>query len=426
MMIRKISAAAGVTLAAALVLTACAPSSGLSGGGEATDGPADTGQTFKIGVLAPMTSWAGAIGVDMQQGWDMFLADQGQEIGSFKIETVWEDTASDPDTALTKARKLVQEDHVDLVIGPVLASEGLVVGDYLTQAGVVNLAMTAADDLTQRLASPMVIRTGSFTASQMSFPVGDWASKQGYKTAATICVDYAFGWESCGGFVSAFTAAGGTVTNQLWYPGDASDLSSYVSQLGSLDVDVIFVGSAGGTDSSNFFRTASDFGLLTKTPIVSNCCTTDQAILEDVGDIALGQISGSFYAEGNDDPVVAGFVEQYESKFGVLPSLYSFAVYSTGQMVYDVLGKASGKPTGQALADAIRGVDLGSTIIGSGSLDEYGNPVGPVFIRQVVKRADGKLVNAVIETYDDVSQFWTFDPKAYLANPPFSQEFQQQ
>lgn len=424
-MIRKISAAAGVTLAAALVLTACAPSSGLSEGPASTDAPA-SGETFKVGVLAPMTSWAGAIGVDMQQGWEMFLEDQGLDVGPFKIETVWEDTASDPDTALTKARKLVEENQVDVVIGPVLASEGLVVGDYLTQAGVVNLAMTAADDLTQRLASPLVIRTGSFTASQMSFAAGDWASKQGHKTAATICVDYAFGWESCGGFVSAFTAAGGTVTDQLWYPGDASDLSSYVSQLGSLDVDVIFVGSAGGTDSSNFFRTANDFGLLAKTPIVSNCCTTDQAILEDVGDIALGQISASFYAEGNDDPVVAAFVEQYEAKYGILPSLYAFAVYSTGQMIYDVLSSATTKPTGEALAADIRGVDLGSTIIGSGSLDEYGNPVGPVFIREVVKRDDGKLVNAVIETYDNVSQFWTFDPAAYLANPPFSQEFQQQ
>jgi len=424
-MIRKISAAAGVTIAAALALTACAPSSDLSGGPAQTDAPA-SGETFRVGVLAPMTSWAGAIGVDMQQGWEMFLADQGEQIGNFTIETVWEDTASDPDTALTKARKLVEENQVDVVIGPVLASEGLVVGDYLTQAGVVNLAMTAADDLTQRLASPLVIRTGSFTASQMSFPVGDWAAEQGHQSAATICVDYAFGWESCGGFVSAFTAAGGTVTDQLWYPGDASDLSSYVSQLGSLDVDVIFVGSAGGTDSSNFFRTANDFGLLAKTPIVSNCCTTDQAILEDVGDIALGQISGSFYAEGNDDPVVSGFVEQYETEYGILPSLYSFAVYSTGQMLYDVLADAESKPTGETLAADIRGVDLGSTIIGSGSLDEYGNPVGPVFIREVVKRADGKLVNAVIDTYDDVSQFWTFDPAAYLANPPFSQEFQKQ
>ncbi|MBO9578158.1 MAG: ABC transporter substrate-binding protein [Microbacteriaceae bacterium] len=424
-MIRKVSAAAGATFAAALLLTACAPSSGLAGDGGATNAPAD-GEVFKIGVLAPMTSWAGAIGVDMQQGWEMFWDEYGDTAGSFTIETVWEDTASDPDTALTKARKLVEEDGVDAVVGPVLASEGLVVGDYLTQAGVANLAQTAADDLTQRLASPLVVRTGAVTSSQPNFAGGDWAAKQGYRTAATLCVDYAFGWESCGGFVSAFTAAGGEVTTQLWYPGDASDLSSYVSQLASLDVDVIFVGSAGGTDSSNFFRSANDFGLLAKTPIVSNCCTTDQAILQDVGDIALGQISASNWAEGNDDPEVAAFVERYESAFGILPSSYAQGMYASAEILAQVLEASTSKPTGEALVTAIKGVDLGDTIIGGGGLDELGSPVAPIFIREVVRRDDGTLVNAVIETYDDVSQFWTFDPEAYLANPPFTQEFQQQ
>jgi len=425
-MFRKVPAAAGATLVvAALALTACAPSSDLSGGTGATDAPA-SGETFKVGVLAPMTSWAGAIGVDMQQGWEMFWEEYGDTAGSFTVETVWEDTASDPDTALTKARKLVEEDGVDTVVGPVLASEGLVVGDYLTQAEVANLAQTAADDLTQRLASPYVVRTGAYTSSQPNFVAGQWAADQGYATAATLCVDYAFGWESCGGFVSAFTDAGGAVASQLWYPGDASDLSSYVSQLVNLDVDVIFVGSAGGTDSSNFFRSANDFGLLAKTPIISNCCTTDQAILADVGDIALGQISVSNWAEGNDDPAVADFVARYEAEFGVIPSSYAQGMYATAEMLAQVLESASGKLTGEALVEAIKGVDLGATIIGGGGLDEYGSPVGPVFVREVVKRDDGKLVNAVVETVEDVSQFWTFDPEAYLANPPFTQEFQTQ
>lgn len=423
-MIRKVPAAAGAIIAAAaLALTACAPSSDLSGG---SNGSGSGDDVFTVGVLAPMTSWAGAIGVDMQQGWEMFWDEYGDTAGAFTVETVWEDTASDPSTALTKANKLVEEDGVDAVVGPVLASEGLVVGDYLTQADVANLAQTAADDLTQRLASPLVVRTGAQTSSQSTFVAGDHAVKQGYATAATLCVDYAFGWESCGGFVSAFTAAGGTVSTQLWYPGDASDLSSYVSQLSSLDVDVIFVGSAGGTDSSNFLRTANDFGLLTRTPIINNCCTTDQAILADVGDIALGQVSVSYFAEGNDDPAVADFVTRYEDTFGVLPSAYAWGMYASAQMLAEVLESADSKPTSEALVEAIKGLDLSSTIIGGGGLDEYGSPVGPVFVREVVMRDDGVLVNSVIDVYDDVSQFWTFDPEAYLANPPFSQEFQAQ
>jgi branched-chain amino acid transport system substrate-binding protein len=424
-MIHKTRMAAATTVAlAALVLTACAPSSDLAGDDSTGDGP--SGSTYSVGVLAPMTSWAGAIGVDMQQGWDMYWNENDNTAGDYTIETNWQDTASDPDTALTKAHLLVEEDKVDLVVGPLLASEGLVVGDYLSQEGVANLAQTAADDLTQRLASPLVVRTGSYTGSQMTYPAGAWAAEEGYTTAATLCVDYAFGWESCGGFVSAFTDAGGTVSTQLWYPGDASDLSSYVSQLASLDVDVIFIGSAGGTDSSNFLRSASDFGLLAKTPIINNCCTTDQAILQDVGDIALGQLSVSNWAEGNDDPTVADFVAKYEEAYGVLPSSYAYGMYASAQMLAQAIESSDTKLAGEDLVDAVKAVDLSTTIIGGGSLDEYGNIVGPVFLREVVAREDGTLWNTVVKTYDDVSQFWTFDADSYLANPSFNQEFQTQ
>jgi len=420
----KTRAAAALTaVVTAMALTACAPSSGLAG---SEDDPAESTGDYTVGVLAPMTSWAGAIGVDMQQGWDMYWEENDNKAGDYTVATVWQDTASDPDTALTKARLLVEENSVDTVVGPLLASEGLVVGDYLAQEGVANLAQTAADDLTQRLASPLVVRTGSYSGSQMTYPAGAWAADEGYTSAATLCVDYAFGWESCGGFVSAFTAAGGTVDTQLWYPGDASDLSSYVSQLASLNVDVIFIGSAGGTDSSNFLRSASDFGLLAKTPIINNCCTTDQAILQDVGDIALGQLSVSNWAEGNDDPIVADFVAKYEEAYGVLPSSYAYGMYASAQMLAQAIASSDSKLTGEELVSAVKAVDLSSTIIGGGSLDEYGNIVGPVFLREVVAREDGTLWNTVVEKFDDVSQFWTFEPDAFLGNPAFSQEFQAQ
>lgn len=420
---RYLGAAGAGMLAAMLALSACAPPSDLSDDGTDTENDANV---FTVGVVAPMTSWAGAIGPDMQNGWNLYWDEHGTTVGKFTVETVWEDDASDPETALTKARRLVEEEHVDTIVGPVLANNSLAVADYVTQAQVANLSQAGGDDLTQRQSSPFVVRAGAGSSSQMTFPTGQWAYEQGYRTAATLCVDYAFGWESCGGFVSAFAAAGGTVTTQLWYPGDASDLSSYVSQLVNLDVDVIFVGSAGGTDSSNFFRSANDFGLLTKTPIVANCCTTDQAILEDVGDIALGIKSGSIYAEGTDDPEIAAFVKRYEEKFGILPSTYAFGMYITGQLIAQVLENADTKLTGRALVDAVKAADLSQTLWGDATFDEYGNIVGPVYLREVTKREDGTLWNTVVKTYPEVSQFWTFDPDEYLANPSFSQGFQQQ
>ena len=56
--------------------------------------------------------------------------------------------------------------------------------------------------------------------------------------------------------------------------------------------------------------------------------------------------------------------------------------------------------------------------------DAFGNPIYDVYIRKVVKRADGKFWNVPIQTYPEVSQFWTYDPETYLKQPPYSRAFQ--
>lgn len=403
---------------AGLVVAGCAPSSSLSDDDGGGDDASTGGEVFKVGVLAPMTGFVSAIGTDLKQGWELYWEQNGDTVGVFTVETVLEDDASSPDTALAKATRLVTEEKVDAVVGPVLANQALAVADYLDQEGVVNLAQSSADDITQREFSPLVLRTGALAGSQTTFPGGQWAYDEGYRTAATLCVDYAFGWESCGGFVSAFVDAGGTVPLQLWYPGDATDLSTYVTQLVNADVDVIFAGTAGGTDSSNFLRSAADFGLLEKTPVLANCCTLDQAILEDVGDIALGIKSVAYYAEGA--PQVADFVEAFEAKYGIIPSVYAFGAYATAQMLAATLAGLDEKVTGEELVAAIKSADLSDSPWGKVSFDDYNNLVAPVLVRDVVARDDGKLWNVEIGEFPDVSQFWTFDPEEFLASPPFS------
>ncbi len=413
--------AVAVMAAAALALSGCAPSGNLDADG--SDGAAASSDTFTVGLLTPMTGFVAAVGTDMQQGWDLYWEEHGTKAGKFTVKTVMEDTASSADTGLSKAQRLVTEEHVDAVVGPVLANVSLAVGSYLAKEGVVNLAQTAADDLTQRSKNPLVLRTGAYAGSQTTYPGGKWAFDEGYKTAATLCVDYAFGWENCGGFASAFTDAGGTVTKQYWYPADATDMSTYVSQLKSSGADMAFVATAGGPDSSNFLRSASDFGLLKSMPILNNCCATDQAILQDVGDIALGVKSVHYYAEGTTLPQTEKFVKDFEKKYGVIPSSYAMGMYATADMLAKALKDATKKPTGTALVDAIKALDLSGSVYGDVKFDEYNDMVGPMVIRHVEKRDDGKLWNVVDKTYDNVSQFWTYDPAEFLKQPSYSQSF---
>ena len=215
--------------------------------------------SVKVGFISPTTGFVAALGTDMKRGWELYWEQNGNTAGGVTVETVFEDDTGDPGVALTKAQRLVEEEGVQFVAGPILANTAYAVADYVAEAGIPTFQITGADDLTQRQFDPLVLRAG-YTSSQSNFPAGQWAYDEGHRNAVTICPDYPFGWESCGGFVKAFTDAGGTVT-QIWHPLGTQDFSSYVTEIQAANPDVVFIGSAGGPDAILFWQAWTGFGL---------------------------------------------------------------------------------------------------------------------------------------------------------------------
>src|SRR5690554_7991615 len=261
------SAITAVAAAAALALTACAPPGAPAG----NDGDGDTG-TLKVGYISPITGNFAIAGQEMVDGWNLFWEINGSEAGGVTVETIVEDDAGNPELSLTKARKLVESDGVDVVVGPLLANTALATAAYTSSVGVPNLhPVAAADDLTQREANDLTLRTGSMSGSQMNYPGGVWAAEEGHKTAVTLCPDYAFGWESCAGFKQGFEQNGGEVTAQYWFPNSTSDFSPYVSQIQAAGADIAFVGTAGGASGPDFLRRIFGIGLGGSRELTMNC-----------------------------------------------------------------------------------------------------------------------------------------------------------
>lgn len=392
---------------------------------EATEVTSGDGDTVTVGFMSPTTGFVAALGTDMQRGWEMYWEQNGNTVDGVTVETIFEDDAGDPEIALTKARRLVEEEQVDITAGPILANTAYAVAEYVADQEIPNLHITAADDLTQRENDPHVLRVG-YTSSQTNFPAGQWAFEQGYETAVTICPDYAFGWESCGGFVSAFTDAGGEVVEQIWHPLGTQDFSTYVTQIQQTAPDVVFVGSAGGPDAILLFRSWVDFGLL-GTPMIGNCCFADQVFLREIGDEAIGAVqSFTYWVEGRDDEEVQNFVAAYEEAHGEIPSLYAAGSYMMANLVAEGLQTTGGEVNGAQFIDALRGVSLENSLYGPLSFDDYNNVVGPVYVTEIEEREDGTLWSVVSETHEDVSQFWTDDPDGFMENPVFTRDYQGQ
>jgi branched-chain amino acid transport system substrate-binding protein len=381
---------------------------------------------IKIGLLAPLTGVVASGGKEMVEGVQFYLDQVKGEMGGRKVELVIEDDASNPDTALQKARRLVEQGNCHMLIGNLLANTGLAVANYVKGTGTPYfIPIIAADDLTQRQRIKNVIRVAGYSASEFTHPLGDWALKQGYKKIATISQDYTFGHEQCGGLAQVFAEGGGEIVQQLWHPLNTADFSPYLGQIADLKVDAIFAMET-GSDATRFIQQYCSFGLKAKTPLLAAMNGTDQSVIRTLGEECEGIMSPAHFAEGSDNPVTQKFAREYEAKYGKIPSLYGFSMYSGVMWIDEALKKMGGKVEDrETFIDTVLKTELDGSPLGKAvKLDAYGNPIYDVYIRKVVKRADGKFWNVPVTTYPNVSQFWKYDPETYLKQPPYSRTFQ--
>lgn len=383
------------------------------------------GNEINIGFLAPMTGDSAALGKDMANGWKLFWKQHGSKLAGRDVVTHYQDDTGVPATALTKAQRFVNHDKVDLVVGTMHTNVGAAVGEFMARTDIPFIGPTfTLDDHTQRKPIPGVMRIGGFSSSQNTHVMGDWAYKKGYRKVVTLCQDYVYGQEGCGGFARVFTDLGGQVVKQLWAPLGTQDYSPYVSQIVEAKPDAVFVITVGG-DVARFVQAARDFQLYKKVPIIGSDNLTDQTVLRNIDMSDLGLITVGHFAEGHNVPATQKFVEDYLKEYGELPSRYSSNVYTaaawTAKALEDVKGDLSKR---KAFLEALKKVKIPNTPQGPVSLDSYGNPVFNVYVRRVERRPDGRLWNVPTQTYENVSQFFTYSPKEFLAKPVYSRNYQ--
>jgi branched-chain amino acid transport system substrate-binding protein len=407
------------------------------GGGDdtttTTEGGSDTTEPMedcvvRVGLLQPLTGGLAASGTDAKDGFELFWANNGTEFGGCTVEYRVEDTGGNPDTALQKVDELVQNYGAEIIVGELLANVTLALADRLKDnPDVIFMSpIGSADDLTQRTLYPNFTRAGGWTSSQTSHVLGQWAADEGYTDAATFCTDYAFGWEMCGGFVQTFTEAGGAVDpgNQLWNPLGSTDLGTYVTQIQGASPDAVFVLQVGAS-VSDFFQNWNDFGLKGQIPILAGEVTGDVSNIRNVPvEQVEGLISSGHWAEGRDAPETQEFVEIFDGATDRIPSYYAAATWTAAQYIAETLeATGSGISDKAAALETMKDLEL-ITPFGPSVLDDYGNPIYDIYIREVVVRDDGRIWNVVIDTYENVDQFWPKTAEEYLQQPVYSREFQ--
>ena len=377
-------------------------------------------EPIRIGFLTVRTGPLAAGGKQMEQGIQLFLKERNNMIAGRKAELVIADTGGNPAGAKTKTQELVERDRVHVIIGPLAAFEALAIDDYIRQTRTPTVSCSAAaEDLTQRKPNPYFVRSAA-SSGQPNHALGEYAAKNlGYKRVAIIADDFAYGHETAAAFQRVFEDNGGKVVQRLFTPLAVPDYGSYLAQL-KQNVDAVYAGFA-GANGFRFLRQYQEYGL--KMPVLGSMTTADEGILKQMGDEALGVITGGWYAAGIDTPENKKFVDAVNKEYGADPGYYTLGAYSAGVLVEQAAKMVKGKVEDKdAFMKALREAKVPNTLRGPVRFDELGNVVGNIYIRKVEKK-DGKYVNAVIKTYPDVSQFWTYKQDEFLKNPVYSRDY---
>jgi branched-chain amino acid transport system substrate-binding protein len=382
---------------------------------------AETAGPVKIGLIVPLTGRVAQNGRDLLNGLNLALTQAGSKAAGRDIRVLVEEDQGVPAQSLTKARKLVELDRVDLLMGPLSANAGYVVRDYVDAQNIPAVfPNVAGDDITQRNRTPWVVRTG-WTSSQANHPLGQYAATAlRYKRVATIANDFAFGWESVGGFQRTFEQAGGRVVAHIWPPLNAPDNSPYLGRIPP-NVDAVYAEFAGG-DALHFLQQYREFGLAGRVPMIGGGTLTDESVLFEEGDLANGVVIALFYSPALNTQANRDFVRAYVRAYGRVPSYYSEAAFTAMRFVIRGLEAVGGHAEQrQAFAAAMRAVVLPDAPRGPVRIDAFGNAIENIYIRRV-DSVHGQPQNTVVHTYPNVSQFWTFSPQEYLKAPVYSRD----
>lgn len=383
-------------------------------------------EELRIGFIAPITGIFAQVGKDMSDGFQLYLDEHGGKLGGMDVKFIVEDNQGKGDAAVTKAKKLILQDHVHLFIGGLLASTGYALAPVSTQEKTIYLSSaSSADDLTQRQLSkyPYFLRT-SWTSSQPHHALGQWACEQGYKKIAIVAADYAFGYEVAGGFQKAFEDCGGKIIQKVWPPLGTKDFGPYIPTI-KADADAVFSLMVGPM-ALQFPKQLRGSGY-TK-PLLGGGTSYDEFALPFMSDEVIGDVSALHYSAALDTPKNIAFVKAYRAKYGKVPSYYSENNYTTAQWIDEAIKKAGGKwPGTDEFVKLMQSVKIDAPR-GPVEMDDSRNPIENIYIKKVEKKKmfgydKDELWNTVVKTYPHVSQFWTYGKDKFLAQPVYNKDF---
>ncbi|MBQ0958067.1 ABC transporter substrate-binding protein [Ideonella sp. 4Y11] len=356
------------------------------------------GAKLKVGLMLPYTGTYAALGVAIENGFKLYLAEQGGKIGGREVEFSKVDDESDPAKATENVNKLIKRDGVDVLIGTVHSGVAMAMAKAAKDNNVLLIVPNAgADAVTGPMCGNNIYRS-SFSNWQPGYATGEVMAKKGIKKAVTITWKYAAGDESVKGFKEAFTKSGGEVVKELTLPFPNVEFQALLTEIAAIKPDAVYTFFAGG-GAVKFVKDYDAAGLKKSIPLYGSGFLTD-GTLEAQGASADGLFTALHYGDSLDNAKDKSFRLAYAKSYKLQPDVYAVQGYDAAQILGIGLTATKGDVSKKAeFAAAVEKAKIDSPR-GAFTLSKAHNPVQDMYLRQVTGK-ENKVVGIASKALAD-------------------------
>ena len=364
----------------------------------ATDALAQAAGKLKVGFMLPYTGTFAALGTAIENGFRLYVNEQGGKLGGRELEYVKVDDESEPSKGADNVNKLIKRDNVDVVVGTVHSGVAMAMAKVAKETGTLLVIPNAgAVAITGPMCAQNIFRT-SFSNWQPGYAMGVVAAERGHKKVMTITWKYAAGDESVGGFKEGFEKGGGQVIKELTLPFPNVEFQALLTEIAAAKPDAVYTFFAGG-GAVKFVKDYAAAGLNKTIPLYGAGFLTD-GTLEAQGDAAQGLLTTLHYADGLTLPKDKAFRAAYQAAYKMQPDVYAVGGYDAAQLLGIGLTAVKGDFTKKAdLYKAMAAAKIDSPR-GAFTLGKNHDPVQDIYLRKVEGK-ENKVVGVAVKALAD-------------------------
>jgi branched-chain amino acid transport system substrate-binding protein len=356
------------------------------------------GAPLKVGLMLPYSGTFAKLGKFIDDGFRLYVEQNGGSLGGRKVEFVQVDDESKPESATDNMNRLVGREKVDLVLGTVHSGVAMAMVKVARDTNTMLIIPNAGvNEATGPLCAPHIFRT-SFSNWQVCHPMGKVMFDAGHRNVATITWRYAAGTQMIDSFKEGFTKAGGKIAEDLALPFPEVEFQALITRIATLKPDAVFAFFAGG-GAVKFVKDYAAAGLNKSIPLYGAGFLTDGTIQAQGAD-ANGIKTTLHYADNLDNAANKAFLAAFKAKTGQDGDIYAVQGYDAGALLNEGLKAVKGDFSARAALTAAMQKASFDSPRGPMSFNKANNPIQNIYLREV-RNGRNELVSIAGQAVDD-------------------------